>query len=146
MGDRNASSMWKMTAKVISAFVPPPLPMDFQWTLEHWVEAAYTGRASVKLTVLKLTQNNSIHVLTMKTRYFYGVFLGTKENAVSYISSQVYVRIICTEEQWRLIFAGLRAADQPLPCTALFSALRKIARSHTLTAERSNEAFPVGRL
>lgn len=146
MGNRNASSMWKMTAKVIGAFVPPSLPMDFRWTLQHWVEAVCSPHShrtglsetdSVETDTKQLSLNKCFNY---ENSLFYGVFPGTKEKAVSYISSPGYVRIICTEEQLRLIFAGLRAADQPSPCTALLSALCKIARSHTLTAERANEA------
>lgn len=89
----NASSMWKMTTKVIGDFVPPPLPMDFPWTLQHWGKLhaphTQTGRASMKLTALKLTQKQlSLNkCFNYENSLFYGVFLGTKEKAVFSSSS-----------------------------------------------------------
>lgn len=93
MRNINASSMWKTTAKVIGDFAPPSLPMDFPWIPRHWVKAVCPPHsyrtASVKPTVLKLTQKQlSLNkCFKYENSLFYGVFPGTKEKAVFYISS-----------------------------------------------------------
>lgn len=92
-----------MTAKVIGAFVPPSLPMDLRRALRPWVEAVcspFSHRMGLSESD-RVERNPKQLSLNKRLNYenslFYGVFQGTEEKAVSYVSSPGYVRVICTK-------------------------------------------------